>query len=76
MNNPIMAMLMGQLKIKNPQMANQVQEMIKSNGNPMELFKQITSKYDDNTKNAFFNQAKQMGFSEELLNQVQSGINS
>ena len=72
MNNPIMAMLMGQLKIKNPQMANQVQEMIKSNGNPMELFKQVTKNFDDSTRNSFFNQAKQMGFSEELLNQVQT----
>ena len=51
-------------------MANQVQEMIKSNGNPMELFKQVTKNFDENTRNNFFNQARQMGFSEDLLNQV------
>lgn len=42
----------------------------------MELFKQVTSNFDDNTKQAFFNQAKQMGFSDDLLNQVQTGINT
>lgn len=57
-------------------MANQVQQMIKNNGNPMELFKQITTNYDEKTRNDFFNQARQMGFNEELLNQVQNGINT
>lgn len=42
----------------------------------MELLKQVTNNYDDKTKNAFFQQAKQMGFSDDLLNQIQSGINT
>ena len=42
----------------------------------MELFKQVTSNFDDNKRNAFFQQARQMGFSDELINQVQNGINT
>ena len=42
----------------------------------MELLKQVTNGFDDKTRNAFFQQAKQMGFSEDLLNQVQNGINA
>ena len=44
--------------------------MIKNKDNPMELLKQVTSNYDDRTKEAFYTQAKQMGFSEDLLNQI------
>lgn len=42
----------------------------------MELLKQVTGNFDDKTRNAFFQQAKQMGFSDDLLNQVQNGINA
>ncbi|MBR5303425.1 MAG: hypothetical protein IKU37_01195 [Candidatus Gastranaerophilales bacterium] len=53
-----------------------VNQAIQNKDNPMELFKQVTSGYDDKTKNAFFQQARQMGFSEELITQAQNGINS
>ena len=49
---------------------------MQNKNNPMELFKQVTNNFDDKTKNDFFNQAKQMGFSEDLLNQVQNDINT
>jgi hypothetical protein len=49
---------------------------MQNKNNPMELFKQVTSNFDDNTRNAFFQQARQMGFSDDLLNQVQNGINT
>ena len=70
MQNQALNMLMNQLKIINPTKANQVQNMIKNKDNPMELLKQVTSNYDDRTKEAFYTQAKQMGFSEDLLNQI------
>lgn len=57
-------------------MYQQINQLRQSNGNPMELFKQVMNNYDDKKRNAFFQQAKQMGFNEELLNQVQSGINT
>lgn len=64
------------MKAKNPQAFQQIEQLRQSNGNPMELLKQVTNNYDDKTKNAFFQQAKQMGFSDDLLNQIQSGINT
>ena len=53
-----------------------INKAMQNKDNPMELFKQVTSNYDDKTKKAFFQQAKQMGFSDSLLNQVQQSINT
>ena len=76
MQNPMLTMYLNQLKAKNPQMFNTVNQAIKNKNNPMELFKQVTSNFDDKTKTQFFNQAKQMGFSDELIEQVKNGINT
>ena len=53
-----------------------VNQAMQNKNNPMELFKQVTSNFDDKTKNEFFIQARQMGFSDDLLKQVQNGINT
>lgn len=66
---------MNQLKMINPVKADQIQKMINNGGNPMGLLQQITSSYDNKTREAFYMQAKQMGFSDNLLNQVQNNIN-
>lgn len=76
MKNQLLTMYMNQLKAKNPQMFNTVSQAMQNKNNPMELFKQVTKNFDDKTKNAFFNQAKQMGFSDELIEQVKNGINT
>ena len=76
MQNPMVTMYMNQLKAKNPQAFQMVNQAMQNKNNPMELFKQVTSNYDDKTKKAFFQQAKQMGFSDSLLNQVQQNINT
>ena len=57
-------------------MYNTINQAMQNRNNPMELFKQVTSNFDDNKRNAFFQQARQMGFSDELINQVQNGINT
>ena len=75
MQNQMINMLMNQLKIKNPMMYQQINQLKQSNGNPMELLKQVTGNYSKEQMNNFINQAKQMGFNEELLNQI-SGINT
>lgn len=55
----------------------QLVEQARANqNNPMELFKQVTSKYTPEQLNNFYNQAEQMGFSKDLINQVKSGINA
>lgn len=51
-----------------------VNQAMQNRNNPMELFKQVIGGFDDKTKDSFFQQARQMGFSEELISNVQSGI--
>ena len=43
--------------------------------NPIEVFKQVTSKYSTEQMDSFYKQAKNMGFSDELINEVKNGIN-
>jgi len=57
-------------------MFQMVEQARQSQNNPVELFKQITSKYTPEQMNAFYNQAEQMGFSKDLINQVKNGINT
>ena len=56
-------------------MYQQINYLRQSNGDPMELLKQTTKNYTPEQMNNFINQARQMGFNEDLLNQV-STLNS
>ena len=76
MSNQITTMLMNQLKIKNPQMFNMISQAQKNKQNPMELFNQVTSGYSQEQMNNLMAQARNMGFPENILNQVQEGINT
>ena len=53
-----------------------VEQARQSQNNPVELFKQITNKYTPEQMNNFFNQAEQIGFNKELIEQVKKGINT
>lgn len=48
---------------------------MRNNGNPMEIFKQVTSNYSPEQMEKFYSRAKSMGIPEEVLTQVQNGIN-
>ena len=63
------------MKIKNPQMYQQINQLRQSNGNPSELLKQVIGNYTPEQMNNFINQARMMGFNDSLLNQI-SGINT
>ena len=68
---------MNQLKIKSPQMFQVVEQARNNNGNPMDMFKQITSNYTPEQMNNLFSRAKQFGVPEETLKQLQNnGINT
>ena len=75
MQNQMMMMLMNQLKAKNPQMFQMVQQARQNQNNPMELLKQITSNYSSEQKDNFYKQVEQMGFAPEVINKVK-GINT
>lgn len=76
MQNPLMTILTNQIKSRYPQAFQMVEQMRRNNGNPMELFKQVTGNFTPEQMNGFFTQAKNIGFPQELLQQVQNGINT
>ena len=76
MQNQMMMMLMNQLKMKNPQMFQMVEQARQNKSNPMEIFKQITSKNTPEQMESFYKRVEQMGFSPDLINQLKSGIST
>lgn len=64
------------MKAKNPQIFQMVEQARKSNNNPIEIFKQVTSKYKPEQLDSLFARAKQMGIPEEYINQVKSSIDT
>ena len=60
--------------MKNPQVFQMVEQARRSNGNPIELFKQVTNGYSSEQLNGIFSRAKQMGVPEEYINQLKNGI--
>ena len=71
-----MTMLMNQLKMKNPQMFQMLNKAMQNGGNPMEMFKQMTATYTPEQMDSLMAQARNMGFPDEVLNEVQNGINT
>jgi len=58
-------------------MFQQFQNLQKSKSNPMELFKQVTSKYTPEQMQQLMNTAKQYGVPENVINDLQNnGINA
>lgn len=74
MQNQIAQMLMGQLKMRNPQAFQQVNQLIKNNGNPQEFLKQIMGNYTPEQMKQFRQFANNFGYSEETLDKY--GINA
>ena len=54
------------------QVVNQIRQ---NNGNPAELFKQITSKYTPEQMNRLFNKAQQFGVPNDIINNLKNDIN-
>lgn len=69
----IVQILMNQIKMKNPQMFNQLEQMMK-NQNPQDILMQTMSKYTPEQKQQFIKYANNFGLSNEQLKQY--GINS
>lgn len=66
----MMTMLMNQLKAKNPQMFQMVEQAQKNQSNPVDLFKQITSKNTPEQMNTFYKRVEQMGFPEDIIKKL------
>ena len=63
----IQQMLMNQLKMRNPQAFQQVQNLQKNQSNPQEFLNQITSKYSPEQINQFRQYANGFGITNEQL---------
>ena len=68
--------LMNQLKAKNPQMFQRIEQLRQNQSNPIEIFKQVTNGYSNDQMNNFYNQARNMGFSDDLINQLKNGVDT
>lgn len=53
-----------------------IEEARRNQDNPMEMFKQATSKYTLEQLDAFYKQIEMMGVSPDVINQLKEGINS
>ena len=56
--------------MRSPQAFQMINQAINNNSNPMDIFKQVTSNYDDKTKDLFMKQAERAGFSKEYLDEI------
>ena len=66
----MMQILMNQLKARNPQAVQIIEQAQKNKSNPEELFKQITKNYKPEQMEQIFNQAKQFGIPDEIINKI------
>ena len=57
-------------------MFQMIEQARKNNGNPVDLFKQVTNKYTPEQLDNLFSKAKQMGVPDEYINQIKDGINA
>lgn len=74
--NQITTILMNQVKAKNPQAFRRIEQLMQNQSNPIEIFKQVTNGYSNEQMNNFYNQARNMGFSDDLINQLKNGVDT
>ena len=67
--------LLNQLKIRNPQMFQIIEQASQNQSNPMDLLKQVTGNYTPEQMKNFYNVAQYMGCPNDILNQIQNQLN-
>ena len=72
MQNPLIQTLLGQLKIKNPQGHQVIQNLMQSNGNPQALLQQLMSNATPEQKKGLLSQCKNYGVPNDILSQIQN----
>lgn len=65
-------MMMGQLQSRDPQMASQINQAMKSGANPKNLMKQMMSGVNNGQMQQVLTQAKQFGCPGNILQQLQN----
>ena len=57
-------------------MFQRIEQLRQNQSNPIEIFKQVTNGYSTDQMNNFYNQARNMGFSDDLINQLKNGVDT
>ena len=70
MQNQLIQMMMNQVRARNPQAFQMLEQARKNNNNPMELFKEITKNYKPEQMEKIFNQAKQFGIGDDIISKL------
>lgn len=72
MQNPLIQTLLNNLKIKNPQGHQVIQNLMQSNGNPQALLQQLMSNATPEQKKGLLSQCKNYGVPTEILAKIQN----
>ena len=65
---------MNQIRARNPQAFQMLEQARKNNNNPMELLKQVTQNYTPEQVNGLFERAKKFGIPDDVLEQTRNEI--
>ena len=71
-NNPIVSMLMNQIKMKDPQNYQSLNQLMNSGGSPEQILQQEMKKRTPQEIQQVLIQAKQLGVPENILAQIQN----
>ena len=74
-NQNLMTLLQNQYKSKFPGVFSTLEQLKSENADPMGVLGQLTSKFSPQQMQGFMRTAKSFGVPDELLNQLQNGIN-
>lgn len=72
MVNIIIQSLLNNLKVKNPNAYQSINNLMQSNGNPQMIIKQILGNVTPEQKQNLLNQCKNYGMPENILSQIQN----
>lgn len=67
---------MQQLQTRNPQAYQEINQAINNGVNPLDFMKQVVGKVSPQEMQTVMTQAKQFGVPDDVLQQVQNGINN
>ena len=66
--------VLNQLRMRQPQQYQVIQQMIQNNGNPMDLLKQVVGGYSPEQLQNFYTTAQKIGFPNDVLSQIQNQL--
>ena len=72
MQNQLLQMMMNQLKARNPQAFQFLEQARQQKSNPQEIFKEVTKDYKPEQMTALFDKAKQFGIGDDVIEKLKN----